>query len=322
MNVYTSYLVRTYPSKKGGETMSHDKRNYPLWTEIPYAGEEYPPTIRGGVEPDAGKWQTYFIKHCRRHGFKKLDGRPLRLAVKHPDTIDWREELKAVQHTLANLTDHQKMIARYWGEGAASKQWTPIVDRLIDTYGVEAPRAARILGAVFSGMNDAFVVCWTLKYKWLVPRPNQLDQRLATVICTPEHPSYPSGHATISGAAEVILSYFFPAERRKLHRIAEENAQSRLFAGVHYPVDNNEGLRLGRQIGRIVIEELKKDDVDGLPVDRPFDDYRNADILPTTYEQAIPFEFRHSCDSLLLEDKSQEDYGSSSADWLNPKWFI
>ncbi|MGP4076844.1 vanadium-dependent haloperoxidase [Halobacillus sp. K22] len=301
--------------------MAHEKRAYPLWTELPYAGKTHSPTIAGGVEPDAGKWKTYFIQHSRRHGFKKLDGRPIRLAIKDPDSIDWYAQLKVVQHTLENLSDQEKRIAEYWSAGPPTKQWIPIVDRLIDTYAIEAPRAARILSAVFGGMNDAFVVCWALKYKWLVPRPNQLDQHLATYICTPEHPSYPSGHATISGAAEVILSYFFPAERQKLHRLAEENAQSRLYAGVHYPVDNTEGLRLGRQIGRIVIEELKKDTVNGLPIERSSREFRNADIITRTYEQAIPFDYKSKCDSLLIRD-DESTGNSSTKDWIDPKLFI
>lgn len=301
--------------------MSQNQK-YPRWTDLPYAGERRPPLLNEGVEFEAGRWKTYFIEPSRRHGFKKLDGRPIRLAIKDPNLIDWHKELKAVQQTLSHITEEQIEIAIYWGEGPPSKQWIPIVDKLIDTYSVEAPRAARILGALFSGMNDAFVVCWYLKYEWLVPRPNQLDSKLATVICTPKHPSYPSGHATISGAAEVILSYFFPAERRKIRDLAEENALSRLYAGVHYPVDNNEGLRLGRQIGRIVVEELKKDNVDGVPLDRPFTDYRDADLYPHDYRQAIPFRFNQKCSSLLLNDREDDESSSSYTEWFDPKLFI
>ncbi|WP_407928581.1 phosphatase PAP2 family protein [Alkalihalobacterium elongatum] len=56
-------------------------------------------------------------------------------------------------------------------------------------------------------------------------------------MCTPKHPAYPSGHATVSGAAAVILSYFFPAESRKIHDIAEEAALSRLYGGIHFPIE-------------------------------------------------------------------------------------
>jgi hypothetical protein len=37
----------------------------------------------------------------------------------------------------------------------------------------------------------------------------------------------------------------------------EQCAQSRLYAGVHFKVDNDEGLRLGRQIGGIVVRVLR-----------------------------------------------------------------
>ncbi|MDQ7865031.1 hypothetical protein RCO48_39790 [Peribacillus frigoritolerans] len=37
----------------------------------------------------------------------------------------------------------------------------------------------------------------------------------------------------------------------------EESAQSRLYAGVHFNVDNKEGLNLGRQIGEVVVSFFK-----------------------------------------------------------------
>lgn len=89
-------------------------------------------------------------------------------------------------------------------------------------------------------------------------RPNQLDDELATFLCTPRHPTYPSGHAAVAGAAAVILSYYFPAERRQLQQLAEEAAQSRLYAGVHFPIDNEQGLRLGSQVGELVTRQLQR----------------------------------------------------------------
>jgi hypothetical protein len=281
--------------------MEKIERNYSLWTELPYAGESGRPRI--GVEPFAGSWKTYFLRNNRdKHGFETLDGRTIKLEIRDPNTINWYQQLKLVQQTIANLTEREITIAKYWAAGPPSKQWLPIADILINTYGVEAPRAARVLGALFAGINDALVVCWYLKYKWLVARPNQLDPTFATVICTPKHPSYPSGHATASGAAEIILSYFFPAEQRRLRQLAEEDAQSRLYAGVHYPVDNSEGLRLGRQIGRIVVNELRKElDSNGRGVDIPYREFLNARLIPPPYEQAIPFEFDQTCESLVLD---------------------
>ncbi|MCT2534672.1 vanadium-dependent haloperoxidase [Aquibacillus koreensis] len=279
--------------------VDHDE-SYKRWTDIPYAGETRPPN--NPIEPFAGSWRTYFIQHDEKGGFETLDGRPIRLAIKDPNTIDFEKELKVVQRAQENINEDEINKAIYWGAGPPTKQWTPIVDRLIDSYSVEAPRASRILAALYAGLNDAFVVAWSLKYKWQVARPNQIDQNLATIICTPVHPSYPSGHAVVSGAAEIILSYFFPTEHKKLHKLAEENATSRLYGGVHFPSDNKEGLRLGRQIGNIVVREISKEKNNrGSITDTPYRQFKDAELNPPPYEQVIPYEYDTSCQSLVLQ---------------------
>ncbi|WP_257985053.1 phosphatase PAP2 family protein [Bacillus sp. T33-2] len=280
--------------------MDKQQSNYELWTEFPYAGEEQPP--RNGVEPSAGSWRTHYIKKNEDGDFETLSGTPINWPIRHPNTINWNQQLRVVQRVNRNLTEREITIVKFWGAGPPSKQWLPIVDRLIDIYAVPAPRAARILGAFFAGLNDAMIVTWHFKYKWLVARPNQLDQNLATVICTPRHPSYPSGHATLSGAAATILSYFFPAQRQRLYALAEEAAMSRLYAGIHFPVDNQQGLRLGRQIGLIAVRELQKDrNADGSIVDTPYREYRDAELMPPPYELALPFDYDNSCDSLVVD---------------------
>ena len=183
-----------------------------------------------------------------------------------------------------------------------AKQWTPVIDRLIDTYDVPPTTSGRILSAVHGAMNDAFVIVWDLKYGFDVARPNQYDQTMKTLLCTPRFPTYPSGHATVSGCAETVLSYFFPREARNLQRIADDNALSRLYAGVHFPIDNDEGLNLGRYIGNIIVNHLKtQENFDLDPIDKPYRKYKNADLFPENYKQFIPFDYNDSCNSLLVD---------------------
>ncbi|MFC0525573.1 vanadium-dependent haloperoxidase [Pontibacillus salicampi] len=285
--------------------MSKGRYDYRLWTSLPYAGETHPPS--NPETPYAGSWSTYFVRRNEDGHFTRLNGSPIDLDIAPPNVINWEAQLVKVKRTIRRLTNTEREIAAYWGSGPATKQWSPIVDILIDTYGVEAPRAARILGALDAGLNDAMVVAWHLKYKWLVARPNQLDQEMVTYICTPRHPTYPSGHATVAGAAEVILRYFFPAEGKRLRQLAEECAASRLFGGVHFPIDNTEGLRLGRQIGSIVTEVLHEErNVENEPIDKPYLDNKHAKLLPPPYEQAIPFDYPDDCQSLVEGQSSQQ----------------
>jgi|GEM_PF-623900 len=271
------------------------------WSQLSYAGEYRVPQ---GIDPTAGSWYLYYMKHDGRGSFTTLDGKLITFSILDPSNIDFEAELKIVKETLKNLTMHQRVIAGYWGEGPATKQWTPIIDRLIDTYGLSPVYAARVLAVTQAGINDAFVITWYYKYLWDVLRPCQMDQNLRTEICTPKFPGYPSGHSVISGAAEVILSYFFPTEGERIKKLAEENGISRLYGGVHFPSDISEGLRLGRQIGEVVVEVIKhQQDLNQVTIDivKTFD--LHAKLNPPPYKQVIPYPPRvRSCSLPLLPD--------------------
>ncbi len=270
-------------------------RNLPAaWPQLSYGNEARTPIL--AIEPLAGSWPTFFLKKDKEGSFLSPNGEPICFEIAQPSNLHFEQELTVVRDALENLTPHQEEIARYWGEGPATKQWSPIIDKLIDTYSApDAPqenpvRAARILAAVQAGIHDAFVVTWFFKYLWNIPRPIQLDQSLKPVLVTPKFPAYPSGHAVISGTAEVILSYFFPPEAEKLKELAEENAISRIYAGVHFPSDGEQGLRLGRHIGRMIVTTLHHQcDSDQVRIDPPITKFLDADLQPPPYKQAIPF---------------------------------
>jgi hypothetical protein len=75
---------------------------------------------------------------------------------------------------------------------------------------------------------------------------------------TPRHPSYPSGHSTYSGAASEILSYFFPDYSGEFTKLADNTGMARLWAGIHYRSDHLQGMRLGRCVARLVIDQIER----------------------------------------------------------------
>ncbi len=276
--------------------------NYLRWSKVPYSGELSPPA--DPVTPSAGSWALTYLKRDRNGDFLNPKGSKMKLPIKNPSLIDFNKELEEVKCSLENITPTQEKIAVYYGTGVPTKQWTPIIDRLIDSYGVSPVYAARILATVQMAVNDTMIVVWNLKYKWDVARPNQYDQNLETILCTPRFPTYPSGHASMSGCAEAILSYYFPREAIKLRKISEDDAKGRLYAGVHFPIDNNEGLKLGRYIGNVIVRHLKtQQDHFGYSIDKPFKEFCNAEIFASDYKQYIPFDFEDECSSLI---KSKE----------------
>jgi membrane-associated phospholipid phosphatase len=104
---------------------------------------------------------------------------------------------------------------------------------------------------------DAGIACTDAKYHYWLLRPTQADSTivLADRLILPNFPSYPAGHACLSGAIAETIAALIPEAREEVTKLAEEAAVSRLYAGVHYPFDNETGLELGRQVARYVIAE-------------------------------------------------------------------
>ena len=74
------------------------------------------------------------------------------------------------------------------------------------------------------------------------------------IIGRPNHPSYPSGHSCVSSSAAAVLAEFFPSKATTLDQQVEEAGMSRIYAGIHYPVDIEQGQTLGRSVARWAIE--------------------------------------------------------------------
>jgi hypothetical protein len=56
-----------------------------------------------------------------------------------------------------------------------------------------------------------------------------------------------------------MLSYLFPADSEFFNNQAEAVAESRLLAGVHFRLDNEVGLQLGRAVASVAIEHARQD---------------------------------------------------------------
>ena len=173
-------------------------------------------------------------------------------------------EAEEVYRVWQGLTPKQKKIADDWNLQAGSVTppgvWNQRAIELIRSERLAPAKTARILATLNIAMNDAAIACWRAKYRWWKVRPvtairERFDPKFLPHLITPPHPSYVSGHSTVSGAAEIALTAFFPERRADLHAFAEEAAMSRLWGGIHYRSDDDEGLRLGRRVGALVVKQ-------------------------------------------------------------------
>jgi undecaprenyl-diphosphatase len=104
----------------------------------------------------------------------------------------------------------------------------------------------RAAGVVAVALALSFVMT-DLVIKPIVARARPFEASVATRVIDrrPLTYSFPSGHAASSVAAAITLSQLWPAGRVVLWSLATLVAMSRIYVGVHYPLDVLGGALLG-----------------------------------------------------------------------------
>jgi membrane-associated phospholipid phosphatase len=179
-----------------------------------------------------------------------------------PGDPAFEAEVREVYDVSKTLTPEQRAIALFWADGTGTftppGHWNAIALGLVRAHGLDATQAARLFAVLNTAQADAFICIWDAKYAYWSLRPitairREIDPGWSPLISTPPFPSYVSGHSGTSGAAATVLSAFFPAEAAQLRAWANEAAQSRLYGGIHFPIDNEVGLALGVSVGEAAL---------------------------------------------------------------------
>jgi hypothetical protein len=185
------------------------------------------------------------------------------------------------------LTHEQKTIARYWADspgvtGTPPGHWVAIVAQIARNDRLSLGVAAEAFARLGIAITDAFIACWNVKYATNLQRPvtfiqENINATWMPFIVTPAFPTYTSGHSMQSGAAARVLTDMFGRKRftDTLHmdhqlvplqtprtfvsfdQAAREAALSRLYGGIHYRFDDNDGLGCGQCIGRAIRERVR-----------------------------------------------------------------
>jgi hypothetical protein len=183
-----------------------------------------------------------------------------------PGSPEFNKDAEELKRFSENLTLEQRRIANFWNDGlntySPPGHWNRFAKETSVKYRLSPVRTARVFAYMNMAIVDAGISCWDTKYYYHYPRPIQTIPGFKTILGTPNFPSYSSGHSMFSGAAAEVLSHFFPNEREMFTKWANEAAMSRVYGGIHYRFDSEEGVETGRTIGRYAIARAKVDQVD------------------------------------------------------------
>jgi hypothetical protein len=223
--------------------------------------------------PHWGEVRTFILK-------------PEEIPVKPPIAFDdkpgsafYSEAMEVFTHS-QHLSRENQWIAEFWSDDlpeftvSPSGRWISITWQAIEKAKPDFITIIEVYLKTGIALHDAGVLCWKGKYYYQLERPDSYIQRniqsdWQPLHPTPNFPAYPSGHAACGAAAATVLSETFgssfkitdrthegrtefqgtPRTFHSFQDMAHENALSRLSLGVHFRMDCEEGLRIGRLSG-------------------------------------------------------------------------
>lgn len=202
----------------------------------------------------------------------------------HDPTSLLHQEALEVMEVVRTITPEQREIAQFWADdpGASATpagHWVAILTNLLIARDASLVDAAEAYARLGMAVNDAFISCWSTKYRDLYIRPityirRVIDPdwnlpRLTDPLLTPPFPEYTSGHSVLSAAAAGVLTAMFggdvgfvddfhvgrgfdPRHYDSFWHAADEAAFSRLAGGIHF----RSGIEFGVAEGRCVAERV------------------------------------------------------------------
>jgi len=162
-----------------------------------------------------------------------------------------------------NATQEERNIAYFWGDGFGTYtppgHWGKIASDFVVQYRLNPLQTARLYGYMNTAMMDAGIACWDAKYYYFYPRPPQGNPDIKSLFGLPNFPSYTSGHSTFSAAAATVLGHAFPADAAQFTAWAQEAADSRVYARIHWRFDSEAGLTQGTTVGEFAVTQMMAD---------------------------------------------------------------
>lgn len=192
--------------------------------------------------------------------------------------------VKKVYDASLTLTTDQKAMADYFKDNPGYGPGGGFVWVLQEALRISNPgldQAAVTYAKVGMAQHDVTIVLFTSKYTFNTMRPvtyirANINGASAwnTYIPTPNHPEFPSGHATTNGAVITMLSNSFgenfpitlhtydylgyaPRHYDTFTAMGKDMADSRVYGGLHYVETQEKSLVQGKKVAQNILNTIK-----------------------------------------------------------------
>jgi hypothetical protein len=189
--------------------------------------------------------------------------------------------------TSTTRTEDQSNIAQFWVNPAGTStpvgHWNRIAQTVAKSQGNSLEENARLFALMGTSQADAVISAWDNKYHYNHWRPvtaireaetdgnpdTAADADWNSFLTTPPYPAYTAGHSTLDGATGALLADFFGADDiaftssseglvvpdrtySSFSQAAMEASNSRVYGGIHWSYDIENGLAAGMAVGHFV----------------------------------------------------------------------
>lgn len=183
------------------------------------------------------------------------------------------------------LSKENKWIAEFWSDDHSGitftpvTRWVSVLNQIWDREKRDYKSVSESYYLLSLALHETAVECWEQKYFYMIDRPevyikSHIDSTWQPFHDNPAFPGFPSGHSAFGAAACSVLEHFFgtsysftdfshigqkaflsePRSFKSFNEMAIENANSRLYLGVHYRKDCEAGFKLGKQVATSVLK--------------------------------------------------------------------
>lgn len=237
-----------------------------------------PPSMGAGLLPGLAATHPFVLPTLA--AFRPAGPPPL-ASVEYAADVN---EVRLIGELASTLrTADQTESARFWA-GTAPTFWNRAAEAAARRSQTTLAENARLFALLNVAVADAISACWESKYLYEFWRPitairlGSTDGNAATLeqadwtplLATPAYPEYPSGHQSISGAAQAVLTAFFgdamPVEGTSeglpgvvrhwpsFAAAADEAFMARIWAGIHFRFAMRDARLCAEQVAAYVLQ--------------------------------------------------------------------
>jgi len=249
-----------------------------------------PPDYADGVEPHWAKMSSMLMDSA-----SQCAAAPAAPYSENTNSPFWKETIEVYQIS-KNITSEQENITVFWDDNPfVSKHkghlmfqdkkmtpgghWLAICQLFLKEKEVDFYESLKAYALTSLAIYEGFIACWDEKYRSVRLRPEtvisaKIDKEWHPYLVTPPFPAYTSGHSTISAAAAEVLTGLFNDNQNftdttekeyglpvrsfaSFRAAAREASMSRIYAGIHYRSDCEEGSEQGAKVGQLVLTKIK-----------------------------------------------------------------